>query len=169
MFILKMILFSGIFGLSIVLGKQISKKYVYREKELKDMKNALNIFKSKIKFTYQPIGEVFEDISKTMKNNIGNIFKMAKEKMANRSAENAWKSAVEKSENNLTEEDKEIIKNFPKMLGQTDIEGQLSMIEVTEEFLNKQILLAEEERQKNEKLYKKLIPTISLAIIIILI
>ena len=167
--IIKAILFVGIFVLSILIGKQISRKYVEREKELKDMKNALNIFKTKIKFTYQPMGEIFEEISNTMKNNVGDIFKSAKEKLINRSAKDAWESAIEKNENNLNEDDRQILKTLSKMLGQTDVEGQVSQIEVTEEFLDKQIKLAEQEREKNEKLYKKLIPTIGLAIIIILI
>ena len=87
----------------------MSKKYVDRVRELKDMKNALNIFNSKIKFTYEPIGEVFEEISMTMNNNIGDIFADAKEKMSNRTASMAWESAVEHSDNNLNNEDKQTI------------------------------------------------------------
>ncbi len=166
--IIKAILFVGIFVLSILIGKQISRKYVEREKELKDMKNALNILKTKIKFTYQPLGEIFEEISNTLKNNVGNIFKTAQEKMINRTAQSSWESAVKTSQNNLTNEDKEAILTLSKMLGQTDVEGQVSQIDVTQEFLDKQIELAENERTKNEKLYKKLVPTIGLAIIIIL-
>ena len=40
---------------------------------------------------------------------------------------------------------------------------------MTEEFINKQIYQADKEREKNEKLYKKLIPVIGMAIIVILI
>ena len=46
-----------------LIGKIIAKKYSYRVEELEEMKNALNIFKNKIKFTYSPIGEIFEEIS----------------------------------------------------------------------------------------------------------
>lgn len=49
------------------------------------------------------------------------------------------------------------------------MEGQLSQIEVTESFLDEQIKQAQEEKNKNEKLYKKLGMTIGLAIVIILI
>ncbi|MCI8641463.1 MAG: hypothetical protein HFJ59_06330 [Clostridia bacterium] len=45
----------------------------------------------------------------------------------------------------------------------------MSQIEVTEELLNKQIKEARSEKEKNEKLYKKLGSTIGLAIVIILI
>ena len=165
---IKYILFAFIFFESLKIGKLLSKKYVDRVHELKDMKNALNIFKSKIKFTYEPIGEVFLEISKTIKSNIGDIFEEAKNRMKVQSASLAWEEAVDQSKSNLNKEDKQIIKMLSKLLGQTDIEGQISQIDVTEEFLKKQIKLAEEEREKNEKLYRKLIPTIGLAIIVIL-
>ena len=42
-----------------ILGKNISNKYIYILKELQDMKNALNILKNKIKFTYEPLPEIF--------------------------------------------------------------------------------------------------------------
>lgn len=166
--IVKYILFIAIFFTSIAIGRLLSKKYVDREKELKEMKNALNIFKSKIKFTYEPIGEVFMEISQTMKNSTGEIFNQAKDKMKIMSASKAWEDAVQESKNNLIKEDKQTIKTLSKLLGQTDIEGQINQIEITQQFLQKQIELAEQEREKNEKLYKKLVPTIALAIIVIL-
>ena len=36
--------------LSNIIGKTISQKYRFRQEELEDMQNALNIFKTKIKF-----------------------------------------------------------------------------------------------------------------------
>ena len=60
------------------------------------------------------------------------------------------------------------MKTLSKLLGQTDSEGQISQIEITQNFLNTQIKDAEEEKRKNEKLYSKLGTTIGLAIVIIL-
>ena len=48
-----------------------------RLEELEEIKNALNIFKSKIKFTYEPIPEIFKEISLNTSKNISNIFKEA--------------------------------------------------------------------------------------------
>ena len=56
-----------------------------------------------------------------------------------------------------------------KMLGQSDIDGQISQIEVTEEFLNRQIEEAEKEKTKNEKLYQKLGTILGLTLVTILI
>lgn len=49
------------------------------------------------------------------------------------------------------------------------MDGQLSQIEVTESFLGEQIRQAQEEKNKNEKLYQKLGMMIGLAIVIVLI
>lgn len=154
--------------LSTLIGKFLSKKYVYRLEELEDMKNALNILKTKIKFTYEPIPEVFEEISKNVNKNVGNIFTLAKEKMKDESASKAWELAVEKTECNLKKDDKKIIKTLSKLLGQTDVEGQISQIEITEEFLEDQIKEAGEEKRKNEKLYTRLGTITGLVIVIIL-
>ena len=50
-----------VFISSALIGKYISQKYRYRLEELEEIKNALNIFKSKIKFTYEPIPQIFEE------------------------------------------------------------------------------------------------------------
>ncbi|MBR3163256.1 MAG: hypothetical protein IKF17_04070 [Clostridia bacterium] len=49
------------------------------------------------------------------------------------------------------------------------MDGQVSQIEVTKAFIDMQINKAEEERRKNEKLYKTLGITIGLALVILLI
>ena len=154
--------------LSTLIRTFLSKKYVYRLEELEDIKNALNILKTKIKFTYEPIPEVFEEISQNVNKNVGSIFTLAKEEMKEKQASEAWELAVEKTECNLKKEDKKIIKTLSKLLGQTDVEGQISQIEITEEFLEGQIKEADEERRKNEKLYTRLGTVLGLAIVIIL-
>ncbi len=151
-----------------LLGRYISRKYVFRVKELEEIKNALNMLQSKIKFTYEPIPEIFGEIAENTKNSISEIFKKAKEKMKTKTANIAWEEAINESENNLTKEDKYVLKTLSKLLGQTDVEGQISQIEITQKFLETQLKEAQEQREKNEKLYSKLGITIGLAIVIIL-
>ena len=88
--------------------------------------------------------------------------------MKSNNANISWEKAIDESITNLKEEDKHILKTLSKLLGQTDSEGQISQIEITENFLEGQIKSAQEERQKNEKLYSRLGTTIGLAIVIIL-
>lgn len=153
---------------SSMIGKFLSKKYVYRLEELEEMQNALNILKTKIKFTYEPIPEIFDEISGNVNRNVGNIFRKAKEKMSQNSANIAWEEAIEETSTNLKEDDKHTLKMLSKLLGQTDVEGQTSQIEITEKFLEAQIKEATEEKQKNEKLYTRLGTIMGLAIVIVL-
>lgn len=168
MMLIKYFILFLILVFSTLIGKFLSKKYVYRLEELDDIKNALNILKTKIKFTYEPIPEIFEEISNNVNKNVGRIFSLAKEEMRDKIASEAWENAVEKVECNLKKEDKKVIKTLSKLLGQTDVEGQISQIEITEEFLEEQIKEAKEERIKNEKLYTRLGTVIGLTIVIIL-
>ena len=88
--------------------------------------------------------------------------------MKEKNASQAWEESIDESNCNFSKEDKQVLKTLSKLLGQTDSEGQISQIEITQNFLNTQIKNAEEEKKKNEKLYSKLGTTIGLAIVIIL-
>lgn len=153
---------------SVLLGKNIARKYVNRLKELEEMRTALNIFRSKVSFTYSPIPEIFEEIAKDSKGNIGKIFSAASKKMEKVTANIAWSEAINEVDSNLNKEDKKILENLSKLLGQTDVEGQISQIDITQKFLDNQIQDAIDEKQKNEKLYSKLGITIGLAIVVVL-
>ena len=168
---IKYIFLLALFLASSKIGKMLSQKYSYRVEELEEMKNGLNIFKTKIKFTYETIPEIFEEISKNITKNIANIFNLAIKKLKNMSATEAWEQAIEseKKNTNLNEEDIRVIKLLSKQLGSTDIDGQISQIEITEHFLDTQIKQAQQEKEKNQKLYQKLGTTMGLVIVILLI
>lgn len=166
--LIKYIMLFLILVFSSLVGKFLSKRYIYRLKELEELKSSLNIFKSKIKFTYEPIPEIFKEISLNTSKNISNIFTSAVENMKTQNANIAWENAVDENITNLKNEDKYVLKTLSKLLGQTDSEGQISQIEITEKFLETQIKEAQDEKQKNEKLYSRLGTTIGLAIVIIL-
>lgn len=127
------------------------------------------MFLTKIKFTYESVPESFTEIGNNLSEPIGKIFRISAENMKEKSAGEAWEEAVEKIETSLNEEDKSIIKGLGKMLGKTDLEGQISEIKLIQNFLNTQVEVAEKEKQKNEKLYRTLGGVIGLAIVIILV
>lgn len=105
-----------VFIISALIGKYISQKYRDRLDELEEIKNSLNIFKSKIKFTYEPIPEIFREISKNTNYNISELFKQATENMKNETASIAWEKAVDEFSGNLNKEDKQAIKTLSKLL-----------------------------------------------------
>lgn len=170
MIIVKFLILTLVFGSCLSIGFLIAKKYANRVKELKDMKNALNMFETKMKFTYESVPEIFEEISvQYEKEEIGQVFRNAVSLMKDKSAGEAWNEGINMTNSNLTIEDKNILKNLGKMLGKTDIEGQISEIELVIQFLDTQIELAEIEKRKNEKMYKTLGGVVGLALVIILI
>lgn len=168
--IVKYIFMFFIFVISLLLGNSISQKYKDRVLELRDFKSALNLLKAKIKYTYEPIPEIFLEISNKFNNTVGAIFFMARERMREKTAGESWELAMrEYSFLNISKEDKQILSGLGKLLGKTSKEGQISEIELTEQFLDRQIDKAEEERIKNEKLHKTLGGIIGCALVIVLI
>lgn len=169
MLLIKIIIYSFIFLSCSFIGILISKKYVNRVNELREFKNALNIFKTKIRYTYEPIPEIFKEISKNVSYNVSSVFKGAADKMGVLTAGEAWDLALKIDTLNIEDEDRNVLRNLSKMLGQTDIDGQLSQIEMTSEFLDKQIKKAENQKEKSEKMYRTLGMIMGMAIVIILI
>lgn len=166
---LKILIYTSIFLTCSAIGLIKSKKYVYRVEELQEFKNALNIFKTKIRFTYEPIPDIFSQISSNIGSNIGSVFKIASYNMKFFPAGDAWSKAMDTDILNINSEDKNILKDLSKLLGTMDAEGQISQIEVTSNFLDEQIKKAEKEKDKSEKMYRKLGVIIGLGIVIILI
>ena len=169
MIIVKYIIIFLVFLICFLLGNIISKRYTLRVKELKDFSNALNIIENKIKFTYEPLSEIFIQTSRLLSENISNIFINTSSYMKEFSSEEAWNKGVDNTSTYLNKEDIENIKSFGKLIGKTDKEGQVSHIELTRTFIQLQLEKARKEEEKNAKIYKTLGAIIGLAIVIILI
>lgn len=169
MLILKIVTLLLIFICSTLIGVFIANKYKKRVEEISDMKKALNIIETKMKFTYSPIPDIFYDISKGFSNNIGKIFSNSCKYMQFMSSGDAWKLALDNTETNMQKNDIEVLKGMSKLLGKTDIEGQISEIELTDNFLNLQFDEAKQALDKNAKVYKSLGIICGLALVIVLI
>ena len=155
--------------ISVLIGYLLSKKCTNRVRELKDMQNAINILENKITYTYEPLPEIFLQISDLMKNNIGNIFKETSKRLKKQTIDTAWNDAIANSNTNLNNEDYEILKTVSRLLGKTDKDGQVSQLKLSSTFLGVQIKKAEEDDNKNSKMYKTLGTVIGFAIAIVLI
>jgi len=169
MFILKTILYILIIATSSSLGIMLSQKYINRVDELKTFKSALNMLKTKIRYTYAPLIDIFTDISKSLRGNISILFQNACQQIEEQGATDGFCTAIEMTYLNVSKEDKQVMKNLSKLLGKTDAEGQINEIELTESFLEIQIEKAELEREKNAKLYKTLGVISGIGLVIILI
>lgn len=165
----KTILLIAVLGMCTVLGIMKANKFKLRVIDLQEIKKALNLAITKIRYTYEPLPELFKEISKDLNENISNIFIKAYTYMEKLNAGQAWEKAVDESSNNFTNEDINIIKGLSKLLGKTDLEGQLMQIELTTKLVDEQIIEATNLQNKNTKLYKTLGATAGLAIMIIFI
>lgn len=153
---------------SAYIGINKAKIYSIRVWKLKDLKHGFNIFKTKLEFTYEPVSEIFKEISELVYSDKDNIFKSYVDNMKE-DFENSWNLAVAENSFSLTKEDIQVISSFGNLLGKTDLNGQLNEVELANNFLDKQILDAEESRKKNDKLYKSLGVIGGIAIAIILV
>ena len=97
-------------------GLLISKRYSNRSDELKQIKTALNMIKTKIKFTYEPLSEIFEQISNSFSNDISEIFILTIKNLKNKSVKEAWEYSIDNCKLNINKEDKRIIKELGNIL-----------------------------------------------------
>ena len=169
MIVIKFINLFLIVVVSSYIGIYKSKIFGKRVIELKKFKSSLEVFRSKVEFTYEPIKDIFMDISKMVYEDNENIFGSFCENLGSKDISYAWEEAVEKTVSNLNKEDKEVISMLGKLLGKTDKSGQINEINMVSSFLDKQIAESEEDKRKNEKLYRTLGSIAGLAIAIILI
>ena len=114
-----------------------------RLKDLEEMQYALSFFKTKIEYTYQPIPDAFQEIAKKCKPNIGAIFLDTCYQLKEQTISEAWKNAINqsKSHTNFSAEDKSILLDLAKMLGNTDLEGQVNLINLTISLLQQQTIV----------------------------
>ena len=165
-----------IFLLLIIIGSTsigflLAKRYNSRIQELKKFLNLINIFQNKMKFTHKPLKDIMEETAKiSNEDEISDIFLSASVKLKEKPLEMAWKESIDEKTFllNWKKEDIDLIKSLSNLLGKTDIDGQMSEIEQFKILLNSNIKNAEEEKEKNAKMYKSLGTIIGLAIVIIL-
>lgn len=156
---------------SSLLGYSHAKTYAKRPQELKILQSLLQIFENEISFLSNVLEEAFLKVHKCTDSSVS-VFFGAAVKNLNEGfcADEAWTKAVKDniSKTNLNSEDENIIISFGKMLGSSDLEGQIKNIRLTVNHLKIQEQKAEDMKVKNEGMYKNLGVLGGLAIIILL-
>lgn len=170
----KFILIIFVFILATVIGYLLAGRYKTRVAELNDLIFALDVFESKIKYTYDSLTTSFLYIADNLKTKVYRLFYITAEALKenrNLSAGDCFKQVVddEKIFLALNKDDVEIIKGLGVSLGQVDIDGQLQTIRLVSESLKKQLDEAVEDNKKNFKLYRNMGVLSGLVIMIILL
>ena len=172
--VIKTILIISVLFISTFIGYALANRYSSRVSELRDLLLALEIFETKIKYTYDSLTTSFMYIADNLKTKVYRIFFITAQEVnenKNDSAGECFKTVIdnEKIFLNLNKEDIEILKELGISLGQTDIEGQLKNIRLVSSSLKNQLENAKEEKEKNFKMYRNMGVLSGLIIIIILL
>jgi len=169
MIFIKFIILAVVFGTISAIGVKMASSYKTRANNLKQIKKALKILEAKITYTYDKLPDLFFEISKKIGGDVGDLFFDIGRNMELEFAGEAWEKCIDKSNLALTNEDKDALKSLGKLLGSTNVQGQLNQLYLVNEFLDEQIKDAVESKNKNETMYKKLGIIVGLAVVIVLI
>lgn len=156
------------------IGYILSRDCAIRPQELRDLQGLMQMFENEVCYMSNLLSDAFYNISKASSSKVAVFFRSASEllkKDVGINASEAWEQAVRSNivKTSLSKEDEEILINFGKILGSSDIDGQVMNIKLTINHLKLQERKAEEARKKNEKMYKNLGLLCGLAIVIILL
>ncbi|MBE6042732.1 MAG: stage III sporulation protein SpoAB [Clostridium lundense] len=129
--------------------------------QLKEIEQALLELKSKIVYTNESLPKAFQDIGYKCNKPIGDIFVEVSNLLYNNevdSVNEGFKRMFKQNRDklNLKQSDIDIMLNLSKSLGESDVEGQKSILLLTLENVKKQVYDAEIEMNKNIKMYRYL-------------
>ena len=155
------------------LGHILSTDCKKRPQQLRELQALLQMFENRISYLADVVTEAFDRIYSCTGSEVGIFFAAASEKLkSNRGigASAAWEAAVRENikKTSLNKEDEEILVSFGKILGSSDLEGQIKNIRLTINQLNVQEDKAERARSKNEGMYRSLGILGGLAVVIVL-
>jgi len=156
------------------LGFILSGDLSRRPRQLRELQGLLQMFENQISYLSDVLTEAFERIAKAGRSDVGTFFSRTIEILHEDRmlcASEAWTRAVRDSirKTALNREDEEVLYDFGKMLGNTDLDGQIKNIRFTLEQLGMQEQKAEESRRKNENMYRSLGMLGGFAVVIVLL
>jgi len=156
------------------LGYILSRDCSIRPQQLRELQGLLQMLENEISYMANLLTDAFYKMHETRKNEISLIFKQTADYLIENkglNASEAWEKALKENirKTALNKEDEKVLISFGKMLGKSDIEGQLKNIRLAMKQLEIQEKKAEELKAKNEVMYKRLGVLFGLALIIILV
>lgn len=156
------------------IGYLMALRYGLRVKQLGYFINALNSLETYILYYSTPLPLAMKKLSERSHNSISWIFEESWKRLSSREGYEiyeVWKNALNKNIDNLslTKEDIEIIIDFSKELGFGNKDTQKKHFQYTEMLLNEQKIKANNEKEKNGRMFNRLGVLLGLALVIILI
>lgn len=155
------------------LGFVLSNDSRRRPQQLRELQSLLQMFENQISYLSDVIAKAFDRISRIGCSVTCIFFSrtveiLKEERSVN--ASQAWEKAVRENikKTSLNREDEEVLVAFGKILGSSDLEGQVKNIRLTLGQLKIQEEKAEDSRHKNENMYRSLGILGGIAVVIVL-
>lgn len=157
-----------------LLGMLLSSKYSIRPKEIRKLRFSLQMLETEIVYGSTPIPYACYNVGAKSDKPWSSFFLAVSENLLKRrffSMEEAWNQAMFDSLFNsyISSADKELLRNFGRIIGKSDIEDQKKHFKLLYAQLDHQEKTAEDERRNNEKMYKSMGFLLGAAILIILV
>ena len=146
---------------SSMIGFLVAGSYQHRPKILRNLQTSISMLETEINYGHSPLMEALKSIETKSDKEIRVLFFKTRKYLSARqgfTASEAWEKALAEFYNMsyISENDLEILTAFGKYLGTTDRQDQIKNIRLTLTNLRQQEMLALDEKQKNEKLWKYL-------------
>ncbi|MDF2889675.1 MAG: Stage sporulation protein [Clostridia bacterium] len=157
-----------------ILGFAAANRYSLRPKDIRRFRSSVQMLETEIIYGCTPLPQAFNNISAKVEGPLKSFYSMISEELNgghSYSLDTAWSRGINKllGETFLKSADKDMIAEFGKVLGSSDREDQKKHFALFYIQLKQHEEVAEEERQKNEKMYKTLGFLSGLVIFILLV
>lgn len=157
-----------------ILGFIYGDKFKKRVLEIKELERCIYQLQNEILYTHSTLPNAFYNISLKSKYPLNKIFKEISKLLKCNEVDSvfeAFKKVIydNKIYLNLNNEDIDILLDLSKSLGESDISGQAKVFKLTIQNCKKQIVSAEEIKNKCMKMYRTLGFCIGAMIVIVLI
>lgn len=172
--ILKIIGGLMIFAACSISGIAAANRYSFRPKDIRRFRSSVQMLETEIIYGCTPIPQALNNISSKVEGPLKKFYSTISEDLNagnSYSLDRSWSKGADKlfNETRLKGSDRELIAEFGKVLGISDREDQKKHFELFYIQLKQHEIVAEEERSKNEKMYKTLGILSGLVIFILLV
>ncbi|MGG5462455.1 stage III sporulation protein SpoIIIAB [Clostridium sp. B9] len=147
--------------LSSLIGYLYGEGFRNRLIQLRELKRTLIDFENDIVYAYTPLPDSIDRIGEKAKSPIKELLITISKKLKNNEVNNVYIAFYEsinehKKNMSLKNKDYEILLDLSKSLGETNIDGQVKIFNLAKEKLDYELAIAEEECNKNTKVYRYL-------------
>ncbi|WP_096270560.1 stage III sporulation protein SpoIIIAB [Paucisalibacillus globulus] len=155
------------------LGFEWSNKLTRRPKHIRQLINALQTLEAEILYSQLPLHDAFSSIARQIPEPCASFFQLVADRMIEKNSyfETVWNESVTtyKESSSLGENEKEILLQFGRTIGQHDFTQQQKHIQLTIKHLERELQDARDEQDRYGKMAKNLGFLTGLFIVLLLI